>query len=208
MMSNVYTALSQALYFSANVVSSTANQGRLKNSGKASAQLRNMSATSVVGGILMLLAVLNPVSMKAQDFHVISEGNLNFTGSTHVHGALAVGGNLILNTPATPEINMDPVGTYTHPGDPGTAGLLVGGSVTWTNGFARVLNSKYIHIGNSSGSASGDNGNTGSTRVYPTGTNYSNAKRIEGTVDQTPSPALFQTISYNFGAASASYVGS
>ncbi len=103
---------------------------------------------------------------------------------------------------------MDPVGTYTHPGDPGTAGLLVGGSVVWTNGMAKVLNAKYIHIGSSTGSSSGDNGNTGSTQVYPTGGSYNNAKRIEGTVDQTPSPALFQSISYNYSAAFASYVGS
>ncbi len=36
-MSNVYTALSQALYFSANFISSSTYKGRTENAGKASA---------------------------------------------------------------------------------------------------------------------------------------------------------------------------
>ncbi|MBK8425853.1 MAG: hypothetical protein IPL27_07750 [Lewinellaceae bacterium] len=67
MMSNVYTALSQALYFSANFVSSTIAQGRSEHSDKASAQLSKTSSVVRMGGVFILLAVLNPVSMKAQD---------------------------------------------------------------------------------------------------------------------------------------------
>lgn len=67
MMSNVYTALSQALYFSANFVSSTIAQGRSEHSDKASAQLSKTPSVVRMGGVFILLAVLNPVSMKAQD---------------------------------------------------------------------------------------------------------------------------------------------
>jgi len=66
-MSNVYTALSQALYLSVNFVSSSANQGLLKHSGKVSSQPSKSSAVVMLGVVSLLLVVLNPVSMKAQD---------------------------------------------------------------------------------------------------------------------------------------------
>ena len=83
----------------------------------------------------------NPISGN-QGFQVISEGNFTTANAYHIHGPLAVGGNMIINTPSMAEINMDNVGSYVFPGD-GSAntGLLVKGSVTWTNGSAKVLNS-------------------------------------------------------------------
>ena len=147
-----------------------------------------------------LLHAQNPLEGD-QGFQIISEGNFTFNGGSHVHGPMAVGGNFIINTSAAAEINMDPVGTYVFPGDGSTTtGLMVKGSVTWTNGFAKVLSNRLIHIGNSSGSTQSDNGVNMNTQVLPAGTSYNNAKRIEGTVDQTPSPAVFQTVAFDFAS--------
>ena len=140
----------------------------------------------------------NPIQGNS-GFQVLTEGNFTSNGGFHIHGPLGVGGNLIINNTAMAEVNMDPVGSYVFPGDgSASTGLLVAGSVTWTAGNMRVLNSKYIHVGNSTGSLSGDNGNNSNTQVYPTATTYNNAKRIEGTIDQTPNPAVFQTNPFNF----------
>ena len=110
-------------------------------------------------GISTVVRGQNPITGN-QGFQILSEGNFTFTGSTHVHGPMAVGGNLIMNSGGNvPNINMDAVGSYVFPGDGSTTtGLLVKGGITWTSGTASVLNSKYIHIGSSTGSTSGDNG--------------------------------------------------
>ncbi|MFN3851730.1 MAG: CUB domain-containing protein [Spirosomataceae bacterium] len=138
----------------------------------------------------------NPISGN-QGFQVISEGNFTTANAYHIHGPLAVGGNMIINTPSMAEINMDNVGSYVFPGD-GSAntGLLVKGSVTWTNGSAKVLNSKYIHVGNSTGSTSSNNGGTGLTQVLPSSTSYNNAIRIEGSTNQPTN--VFQTVGFDF----------
>lgn len=146
----------------------------------------------------------NPITGN-QGFQVITEGNFTSTGSHHIHGPLAVGGNLVINS-SVGEINMDATGSYVFPGDGSTTtGLLVKGSITWSAGLLRVLNNKYIHIGNSNGSLSGDNGTNSATQVYPTGTAYNNAKRIETTIDQTPSPAVFQTVGFDFTTLFSTY---
>ena len=122
-------------------------------------------ATFFLGALL----AQNPISGN-QGFQIITEGNFTSAGSHHIHGPLAVGGNLVINTAATSEVNMDNVGSYVFPGDGSTTtGLLVAGSVTWTTGNMNVLSGKYIHIGNSTGSLSGDNGNNSNTQVYPSG---------------------------------------
>ncbi|MBL0100819.1 MAG: choice-of-anchor A family protein [Saprospiraceae bacterium] len=126
----------------------------------------------------------------------MSQGNFTFNGGSHIHGPLAVGGNLVVN--GSPSFKMDPVGPYTFPGDPGPVGLMVKGGITWQSGIPVVLTNGYIHIGSSTGSTSGDNGNNSATRVYPSGSNYNGAMRIDGTIDQTPSPAVFQSVTYDF----------
>ncbi|MBK8701457.1 MAG: Ig-like domain-containing protein [Saprospiraceae bacterium] len=118
------------------------------------------------------------------------------SGGHYIRGPLAVGGNLVLNnsTGTAGEVNKDNNGTYVFPGDGSTTtGLLVNGSVTWTAGRLRVMNSKYIHIGNSTGSSSSDNGTNSPTFVFPSTSNYFSAIKVEGSIDQTPSPAVFQT---------------
>ena len=141
-----------------------------------------------------IVSAQNPISGN-QGFQILSEGNFTFTNGTHVHAPLAVGGNLILNTSSFASINMDGVGSYIFPGDGSTTtSLLVKGGITWSNGYASVLGTKYIHIGSITGSASGDNGNNSNTQVYPSGKSYNNSKRIENTIDQTPNPAVFQTV--------------
>lgn len=82
---------------------------------------------------------------------------------------------------------------------------MVAGNVTWTAGNLKVLSNKYIHIGSSSGSNSGDNGNNSNTQVYPSASSYNNAKRIEGTVDQTPNPAVFQSSPFAFASVFDTY---
>jgi choice-of-anchor A domain-containing protein len=144
------------------------------------------------------LASQNPL-LGNQGFQIITEGNFTSNGSHHIHGPLAVGGNLVISNGSIGEVNMDPVGTYILPGDGAvTTGLLVGGSITWTSGEIRILNNKYVHIGNSTGSASGDNGTNSATQVYPLGASYNNAKKITTTIDQTPSPAVFQSNPLDF----------
>ena len=158
-------------------------------------------ATFFLGALL----AQNPISGN-QGFQIITEGNFTSAGSHHIHGPLAVGGNLVINTAATSEVNMDNVGSYVFPGDGSTTtGLLVAGSVTWTTGNMNVLSGKYIHIGNSTGSLSGDNGNNSNTQVYPSGASYNNAKRITGTIDQTPSPAVFQSGGFDFATLFDTY---
>lgn len=154
---------------------------------------------------LGVLSSQNPLDGN-QGFQVITESNFTSTGGHHIHGPLAVGGNLIINNTATGEINMDNVGSYVFPGDGTTStGLMVAGSVTWTAGNLKVLSNKYIHVGNSTGSISGDNGVNNNTQVYPTGTSYNNAKRIEGTIDQTPNPAVFQASPFPFATLFDTY---
>lgn len=135
-----------------------------------------------------------------EGFQILSEGNLTFTGYTHVHGPLGIGGNLILNNSGVlAEICMDGVGSYIFPGDGSTTtGLLVKGGVTWTAGGAKVMGGKYMHIGNSTGCIQSDNGVNMATQVLPTGGSYNQAKRIEGALDQTPSPAVFQSVGFDF----------
>ncbi|MBK8701455.1 MAG: choice-of-anchor A family protein [Saprospiraceae bacterium] len=164
---------------------------------------RRAGLTAFMSAALALQLSLNAQNPLAgnQGFHIITEGNFTSNGSHHIHGPLAVGGNLIINNGSTAEINMDAVGSYVFPGDgTTTTGLLVGGGITWTSGALSVLNNKYIHIGSSTGSASGDNGTNNATQVYPSGTSYNNAKRISATIDQTPSPAIFQTLPLNIAS--------
>lgn len=160
-----------------------------------------MTITMAMGWLFLFVGTLssqNPL-LGNQGFQIITEGNFTSNGSHHIHGPMAVGGNLIISNGSIGEVNMDPVGTYVFPGDGSvTTGLLVGGSITWTSGEIRILNNKYVHVGNSTGSASGDNGTNSATQVYPLGTGYNNAKKITTTIDQTPSPAVFQTSPLNF----------
>ncbi len=138
----------------------------------------------------------NPIAGN-QSFQVLSEGNFTSTNSHHIHGSLAVGGNLIINSSSLGEINMDNTGSYVFTGDGSTpTGLLVKGSITWTTGTLRVNDGNYIHIGNSTGSITSNNGGTGLTQVLPTGTSYNNAKRIEGSVNQPTN--VFQTVGFDF----------
>jgi hypothetical protein len=154
---------------------------------------------------LGILSSQNPIDGN-QGFQIITEGNFTSTGGHHIHGPLAIGGNLIINNAATGEINMDNTGSYIFPGDGSTStGLMVAGNVTWTAGNLKVLSNKYIHIGSSSGSNSGDNGNNSNTQVYPSASSYNNAKRIEGTVDQTPNPAVFQSSPFAFASVFDTY---
>lgn len=140
------------------------------------------------------------------NFQVLTEGAQIYNGGAHIHGPAAMGGDLTINSAAKVEFGMDNVGSYIFPGDGSSyTGLLVGGKVNWTNGYAGVLSSKLIHIGNSTGSISGDNGTNSNTQVYPTATSYNNAKRIEGTIDQTPNPAVFQTVNYDFASLFTNY---
>jgi|GEM_PF-3494458 len=157
--------------------------------------------------ILFFLSILSTGSIFAQNpiagnqgFQILSEGNLTFTGYTHVHGALGIGGNLTLNCNGVlAEICMDGVSSYVFPGDGSTTtGLLVKGGITWTNGGAKVMGGKYMHIGSSTGCIQSDNGSNMATQVLPTGGTYNQAKRIEGALDQTPSPSPFQTVSFDF----------
>ena len=147
-------------------------------------------------------AISNTIVKENQGFdnwQIITEGNATFTSGTHIHGPLSVGGNLIINSAGSKvEVNMDNTGTYTFPGDAASTGLLVKGGVTFTSGYMGVLSNRLIHIGNSTGLLSGDNGNNSATQVYPNATGYNNALRIEATVDQTPSPAVFQNVGYDF----------
>ncbi len=134
------------------------------------------------------------------NFQVLTLGDVNFNGSTHVHGPLAAGGNLNINSAgAKVEVNMDNIGTYIFPGDGSVStGLMIRGGVNFSSGFLGVLSNRYIHIGNSANLASSDNGTNSSTRVFPFGTNYDHSLRIETTIDQTPLPAVFQTVGYDF----------
>ncbi|MER0441780.1 collagen-binding domain-containing protein, partial [Emticicia sp. W12TSBA100-4] len=138
----------------------------------------------------------NPIAGN-QSFQVLSEGNFTSTNSHHIHGPLAVGGNLIINSSSLGEINMDNTGSYVFTGDGSTpTGLLVKGGITWTNGVLRVNDGNYIHVGSSTGSITSNNGGTGLTQVLPTGTSYNNAKRIEGSVNQPTN--VFQTVGFDF----------
>ncbi|HLO52977.1 MAG TPA: Ig-like domain-containing protein [Saprospiraceae bacterium] len=134
------------------------------------------------------------------NFQVLTLGDVNFNGSTHVHGPLAAGGNLNINSAgAKVEVNMDNIGTYIFPGDGSVStGLMIRGGVNFSSGYLGVLSNRYIHIGNSANLASSDNGTNSSTRVFPFGTNYDHSLRIETTIDQTPLPAVFQTVGYDF----------
>lgn len=157
--------------------------------------------TMAMGWFLLFVAPSNAQSplLGNQGFQIITEGNFTSNGSHHIHGALAVGGNLIISNGGIGEVNMDAVSGYVFPGDGSTStGMLVGGSITWTSGEIRILNNKYVHVGNSTGSLSGDNGTNSATQVYPVGTSYNNAKKISTTIDQTPSPAVFQASPLNF----------
>ena len=162
-----------------------------------------LTITMALGWLLLFVSVLkaqNPL-FGNQGFQIITQGNFTSSGSHHIHGSRAVGGNLIINNGGIGEVNMDAVNDYIFPGDGTTAtGVLVAGSVTWTSGEIRILSNKYVHIGNSTGSLSGDNGTNSATQVYPTGTSYNNAKKISTTIDQTPSPAVFQASPLDFTA--------
>ncbi|GGD70851.1 hypothetical protein GCM10011514_38700 [Emticicia aquatilis] len=138
----------------------------------------------------------NPIAGN-QSFQILSEGNFTSTNSHHIHGPLAVGGNLVINTPYMGEINMDNTGSYIFTGDGSVAtGLLVKGGITWTTGTLKVNNGNYIHIGSSTGSITSNNGGTGLTQVLPTGTSYNNAKRIEASVNQPTN--VLQTVGFDF----------
>jgi hypothetical protein len=141
------------------------------------------------------------------NFQILTLQNTTFTGSTHVHGPMAVGGDMIINsTNGKVEVNMDNEGSYVFPGDGNvTTGLLIRGGVTFTNGYLGVLSNRFIHIGNSTNLASGDNGTNNNTQIYPSGTGYNNSQRIEGTVDQTPTPPVFQSVGYDFDALFSLY---
>ena len=93
---------------------------------------------------LGILSSQNPIDGN-QGFQIITEGNFTSTGGHHIHGPLAVGGNLIINNSATGEINMDNTGSYIFPGDGSTStGLMVAGSVTWTAGNLKAVS--YTHL--------------------------------------------------------------
>ncbi len=141
----------------------------------------------------------NPISGN-EGFIVLTEANFTSSDAYAIHGPVFVGGNFIVNKPsyATGEIMKSNNGSFIFPGDGSTkTGLLVNGSVTWTSGQVSVQNNSYIHIGNSAGSTSTDNSNSGPTHVYATAGNYSTNPRITGTIDQTPSPAVFQTSTFD-----------
>lgn len=65
---------------------------------------------------LGILSSQNPINGN-QGFQIITEGNFTEEGGHHIHGPLAIGGNLIINNAATGEINMDNTGSYIFPGD-------------------------------------------------------------------------------------------
>jgi uncharacterized protein YjdB len=136
------------------------------------------------------------------NFQILTRNNTTFNGGTHVHGPMAVGGNLVINSNGVKvEVNMDNTGTYIFPGDGSTTtGLLVKGGITFQSGYVSVLSNRYIHIGNSANLASGDNNTNSATQVYPAGTGYNHSQRIETTIDQTPNPAVFQNVAYDFDA--------
>ncbi len=136
------------------------------------------------------------------NFQILTLNNTTFNGGTHVHAPMAVGGNLIINTGGTvAEVNNDNTGTYIFPGDGSiSTGIMVRGGINFTSGSVRLLSNRYMHIGNSTNLESGDNGTNSATRVYPAGTNYNHTLRIEGTIDQTPAPAVFQNVAYDFEA--------
>lgn len=137
----------------------------------------------------------NPIAGN-QGFLVLTEANFTSTDAYTIHGPVMVGGNFIVNkaTWSTGEIMKTDNGSYVFPGDGAVkTGLLVNGSVTWTSGQVSVQNNSYTHIGNSAGSASSDNSNSGPTHIFGSAGNYSTNPRITSTIDQTPSPAVFQT---------------
>ncbi len=153
----------------------------------------------VVVCLPFIMFAQNPITGN-QGFQILTEGNFTFTGYSHVHGALGIGGNLTLNCNGVlAEVCMDGVSSYIFPGDGTiTTGLLVKGGVTWTNGGAKVMGGKYMHIGNSTGCIQSDNGTNMPTQVLPTGGTYNQARRIEGALDQTPSPSPFQPVGFDF----------
>ncbi|MBK8622946.1 MAG: Ig-like domain-containing protein [Saprospiraceae bacterium] len=136
------------------------------------------------------------------NFQILTRNNTTFNGGTHVHGPMAVGGNLVINSNgAKVEVNMDNTGTYIFPGDGSTTtGLMVKGGITFQSGYLGILSNRYVHIGNSANLASGDNNTNSATQVYPAGTGYNHSQRIETTIDQTPNPAVFQNVAYDFEA--------
>lgn len=137
----------------------------------------------------------NPIEGN-QGFLVLTEANFTSTDAYAIHGPVLVGGNFIVNkaTWATGEIMKTDNGSYIFPGDGAVkTGLLVNGSITWTSGQVSVQNNSYVHIGNGAGSTSSDNSNSGPTHTYGSAGNYSTNPRITSTIDQTPSPAVFQT---------------
>ncbi len=162
------------------------------------------STGKLIGRVFFVLSLVlsnyvfsqNPVAGN-QSFQVLSEGNFTSTNAHHIHGSLAVGGNLVINSSFVGEANMDNTGLYVFAGDGSVStGLLVKGSVTWTAGMMKVGNGKYIHIGNSTGSITSNNGGTGFTQVLPTGAAYNSAKRIEASVNQPTN--VLQTVGFDF----------
>ena len=173
---------------------------------KQKVTLKNMFTqwSAMVCMLLFVSDVLaqNPIAGN-QGFIVLTEANFTSSDAYAIHGPVFVGGNFIVNKAsyATGEIMKTDNGSFVFPGDGATkTGLLINGSVTWTSGQVSVQNSSYIHIGNSAGSTSSDNSNSGPTFIYATSGNYTTNPRITGTIDQTPNPAVFQTSTFD-GAA-------
>ncbi|MCB0645011.1 MAG: choice-of-anchor A family protein, partial [Saprospiraceae bacterium] len=139
-------------------------------------------------------------------FHVISEGDFTFgsNSNTHIHGPLAVGGNLILaNNFSNPEINMDAgSSTYIFPGDGSIpTGLLVKGAITWptSGGDVKVQQNTNAHIGSSTGSISSNNSGGGFTQILKTGAAYNATPRIGVQRNMSPSN-VFQTVTFDFAS--------
>lgn len=62
-----------------------------------------------MGWLLLFVATSHAQSplLGNQGFQIITEGNFTSNGSHHIHGALAVGGNLIISNGGIGEVNMD-----------------------------------------------------------------------------------------------------
>lgn len=90
----------------------------------------------------------NPFNV-IEDFNVFSQNNVEFNNG-HVDGAVALGGDLVLNGAST--VAMANAGTYPN-GSSSNAnlGLVVGGKIIYTSGGYSYLNSGNLSLGNTTG---------------------------------------------------------
>lgn len=87
----------------------------------------------------------------ANGFLVVTKGNLEVAsgGSPHIHGGLAIGGQLLLKG-GVMDVNMDALGTNTFKdgSESRYIGLIVEGGVAYTAGAVHVHDSRYIKLKN------------------------------------------------------------